>query len=718
MAEETAADAPRILVVDDDPVIRVLSTRALTALGCEVEEAEDGQQALSMIDRSAPDLVLLDVEMPGISGFETCALIRERDPGREIPVLIATGHTDSDTIEKAFQSGATDFITKPLDWQLLQHRARFLLRASTVSSDLRRTLSELATSEDRLANAQRLARIGNWEWTPGGEEMIWSEEMYRILEIEMRPGASTYQGFLESVHGEDRATVAKAMQEAACETTAFTLDHRILTPSGGERIVSQQAEVVRGVDGGTDRINGTIQDITERRRAEEQIRYLAYYDSLTGLPNRRMLNEHLGRVLERAREHDQKMALLFLDLDRFKRVNDTLGHGIGDELLRALAERLLAKVRQTDYVGRQSATSATISRLGGDEFTVVLSELGDSEDAEHVARRILEGLRQPFSLQGHDLVMSASIGIAVYPTDGSDADTLLRKADTAMYHAKQRGRGIYQFFTESMNTKAMRNLRLESALRGAVDRDELRLLYQPQLNLKTGAITGVEALIRWHSPDFGLVMPGEFIPVAEETDLILRIGEWVLKTACAQGRAWQQAGLPPLRMASNISSQQVRKPELVDLVQATLDESGFDPTMLELEITESALIGDDPAVVDTLQRVKRLGVRLALDDFGTGFSSLSHLVRFPIDTLKIDQSFVQRVGIERQADAIIAAVVAMAHRLNLAVIAEGVETWEQEQFLRSEGCDEFQGYLFSRPIEVDALVALLRPEKIERPDQV
>ena len=471
----------------------------------------------------------------------------------------------------------------------------------------------------------------------------------------------------------------------------------------------QQTEVVPGPAGDPACISGTIQDITDRRRAEEQIRQLVYYDDLTSLPNRKMLSEQLERILRRAGTTNQGVALLFLDLDRFKRINDTLGHAVGDALLKAVADRLVQSVRSTDHVGRPGLpAAASVSRLGGDEFSVVLSELTSSEDAAHVAHRILETLRAPFALEGHRLDVTASIGIALFPSDGSDPETLLRNADAATNHAKKQGRDIYQFFSESMNEKAMRAMRLESGLRAGIERGELTLHYQPQFDAKTGRIVAAEALVRWRSPDHGLLQPGDFIPLAEESGLIVPLGEWVLRTACAQTRVWQEEGLPDLRIAVNVSSHQVHKAGLREAVERALRDARLDASLLEIEITESALIGDAPEIVETLSGLRSLGVRIALDDFGTGYSSLSHLVRFPFDALKIDRCFVNEIGAQGQGNAIIAAVVAMAQRLQLTVTAEGVETPEQQEFLRAEGCDLLQGFLTGRPVEADVMEALLR----------
>ena len=695
------AHRPRILIVDNDPVFRLLAAQTLEAMDYAVESVGDSRSGLEAIEREAPELVLLDLELPGLDGFEACEALRG-SAGSEVPVLIATGPTDPETIDLAFRVGANDFIEKPIDWQLLQHRVRFIMRA-------RSAVAELLESQKRLANAQRLARIGHWEWVPGQHEMLWSVEVYRIFDLERRAGGSTYDAFIGLVHPDDREMLDKAMQKAAADGAEVSLDHRITLPSGEQRVIHQQAEAIPDISGSVDCISGTMQDITDRTRAEEQIRYLAYYDILTGLPNRQMLHEHLESVLHAVDEHNNSAVLLLVDLDRFNRVNDTIGHEAGDELLRLAAQRLMSCVRQTDRVGRSSQERLpTVSRLGGCEFSVVLTDLLSSEDAGHVARRVIQTLSEPFTLANEELVLGGSIGIAVYPTDGSDADALLRNAHTALAHAKEAGGSSYRFFSESMNDRALHALRVETNLRSAIDRHvELFLHYQPLINAPSGRVLGAEALVRWSSRELGSLSPAEFIPIAEETGLIAPLGEWVLRTACDQVMAWERSGTPPIEISVNVSSHQLR-PAMLEIVQRALSDSGLEASRLELEITESAIIGDDPSVGDTLNGLKELGVRLALDDFGTGYSSLSHLARFPIDTLKIDQSFVKTIGSDEQSDAIIAAVVAMGRRLKLRVVAEGVETEQQREFLEAEGCDVLQGYLLGRPMGADDLAALLR----------
>jgi diguanylate cyclase (GGDEF)-like protein len=446
-------------------------------------------------------------------------------------------------------------------------------------------------------------------------------------------------------------------------------------------------------------------------RMVEQIHVLAYYDGLTGLPNRVLFKEQLNLMLQHAQRRQQLVAILFLDLDHFKRINDTLGHNRGDALLREVADRLNKQIRQTDHASRTTIENAVLSRLGGDEFTLYLYDIAHVQDAAKVAQRILDVLSKPFMLGPHEVFITASVGITIYPFDSEDGEILLKNADTAMYHAKEQGRNNYQFFAQSMNATVMKRLILESDLRKAVQRREFVLYYQPLLDLRTGMISGMEALIRWQHPNRGLVPPVEFIPLAEETGLIVPMGQWVLHTACAQNKVLQAAGLPPIRVSANMSGRQILDRQLPELVAGILKDTGLNSQYLELELTESILMKNEETVLSTMHELKAMGLRLSIDDFGTGYSSLSYLKSFPLDTLKIDKSFVRDVSADPNDVALIRAIVAMAHSLKLKVLAEGVETQQQLAFLREEGCDEIQGYLFNRPVPFDQFVKLLQEGK-------
>ena len=457
-----------------------------------------------------------------------------------------------------------------------------------------------------------------------------------------------------------------------------------------------------------------LRDITERRRAEDRIKSLAYHDVLTGLPNRESFRKKFEGALDSAERERRLMALLFIDLDGFKQINDTLGHSVGDHLLAQVAERLLTRVRGKDCVTRwDRGNTLEFSRLGGDEFTVLLTNLADPQDAAAVAQRVLDVLREPFAVNEHEVFTAASIGIGIYPLDGADTETLLKNADIAMYWAKKRGRNTFEFFTKQMNERANRNLKLEGRLRRALERDELSVHYQPLRDVSSGEISGAEALLRWEVPGLGSVSPEEFIPIAEEAGLITVIGEWVLRAACFQAQAWQEAGFRPIRMAVNLSGRQLRHSTFAETVSKILEESRLSPAFLELEITESAMIENSALSDAILFELCDLGISLSLDDFGTGYSSLSYLKRYPISRVKIDRSFVSQLPTDSDDAALTTAIIVMAHSLGLTVVAEGVETLEQVEFLREVGCDVLQGYLISPAVPAEGFGRFLGQEKRE-----
>ena len=691
--------APTILIVDDDQTSRLLASCSLSASGFEVLEAPDGETALEVLAARRVALVLLDVEMPGIDGFETCKRIRILPEHCSTPVVMITGNDDQQSIEAAFEAGATDFTSKPVNWTVLGHRIRYMLRSGE-------TLME-------LARAQRIARLGNWTWDPRGDGMSWSSQVYRMLGL--APGAErpALPALLARVDARDREEVRRGFEDARAHGQGFNLKHRLRVGDGEVRVVEQQVEALAEDGGGV--LSGVMQDVTEREQSAQRIRRLAYFDSLTLLPNREYFRLLLDKAVALAARGERRLAVMYLDLDDFKRVNDTLGHSAGDELLQEVGRRLMGVLRSSDVLAPlQEEDSETAARLGGDEFAILLSEIHRPEDAALVAGRLLEQLALPIYFKDHEVSVTPSIGIANFPEDGEDPETLLKNADVAMYEAKRAGKNLYRFFHVSMHETLQRRLALEQQMRHALDRDEFSLVYQPQTHPGTGVIEGAEALLRWNSAELGSVSPVEFIPLAEENGLIIPIGAWVLRTACAQARIWRLQGLPLPRVAVNISVLQFVQSGFVEQVAAVLEETGLEPSALELEITESLLAKDADHAVETLNALKRLGVTLSIDDFGTGYSSLSYLKRFPIDRLKIDGSFVRDLVSDGNDAAIVSAVIGMAESMRLKVTAEGVETCEQAHMLNDRGCDELQGYLLSRPLPPEQLAQFLGAHPTER----
>jgi diguanylate cyclase (GGDEF)-like protein len=442
-------------------------------------------------------------------------------------------------------------------------------------------------------------------------------------------------------------------------------------------------------------------DVTANRQAQERLNYLAYHDELTGLPNRSLYNDRLSQAMIEARRQGRYVGVMLLDIDHFKMVNDTMGHDAGDELLRDIGKRLSVCLRESD----------TVSRFGGDEFGLVLADMADPRDAIFVAQKMLDSFAPPFFVGGRELFVGPSFGITIYPVDSDDPDGLVKNADSAMYHAKAQGRNNFQFYSAELTARAQSRLDMETSLRRALERREFLLHYQPKFSLETGEMTGVEALIRWQHPALGMVSPRDFIGIAEESGLILPIGEWVLLAACQQVKGWHDEGFAQVKLAVNLSTKQFRQSRLKDTLAVVLAETGFDPRNLEFEITESVLMENTTAVSEVLAELKAMGISISVDDFGTGYSSLSYLKRFPIDALKIDRSFVRDIPADHDDAAIVRAIIAMSRSLRMKVIAEGVETDEQQQFLRAEGCDEIQGYLSGRPVPPEEFLRMLRSRK-------
>jgi diguanylate cyclase (GGDEF)-like protein/PAS domain S-box-containing protein len=627
--------------------------------------------------------VLVDLFLPDSLGIETFDQILRAAPG--IPILILTTAEDEEVAKLAVQRGAQDYLlTNRLDAYLLPKTVRSMIERALITEALfeekeraRVTLNSIGdavictdiTGKVTYLNAAGEALTG---WSRDEAAGCPVETVFRVVEAGTREAAPN--------------PLAVAIRQD--KTVGLPPNCLLIRRNGTEVAIEDSAAPIHDHRGQVTGAVVVFHDVSSARVLALRMSYLAQHDSLTDLPNRTLLNDRLNRAIILAQRHRQRLAVLFLDVDRFKHINDSVGHLIGDRLLQSLGQRLLNGVRNSD----------TVSRQGGDEFAILLSELTHAADAAVIAGKLLVALSAPHRIDHHDLEVTVSIGIANYPDDGADAETLMQRADFAMYHAKDSGRNNYKFFEPTMNVRAVERQALEKDLRHALERREFVLHYQPKMNLESGAITAIEALVRWHHPQRGLMLPAQFIPIAEECGFIVAIGRWVLREACQQAKHWEAAGLPATRIAINVSPVELRAKDFIAGVRNILRETGLKPSHLELELTETFLMQDTASTAAVLRAINELGVRLALDDFGTGYSSLSHLKRFPIDTLKIDRSFVRDVTTHADDASIVSAVISMGKSLHMRVVAEGVETLQQLAFLRKHSCPEGQGHYFSRPL--------------------
>jgi diguanylate cyclase (GGDEF)-like protein/PAS domain S-box-containing protein len=809
-----AMQTTRIMLVEDERIIALHLRQQLSNLGYEVVGVvASGEQALERVHELKPDVVLMDIHIEGeLDGIETAARLPEH---LQIPVVYLTAYAEDATLARARATKPYGYLLKPFSERELH---------ATIQMVLERRAAELALreSEERLRLALDAAEMGSWELDTSTHRLLRVGRADRIFGFTPEVFSGTSEAFLDQVHEDDRALVSGAFNRLLEENALCQVEFRSVRPGGSVRWLKVQGKMFPARASGAKRIVGVVQDVTERREAEERLRQaatvleattdgilildeqlrvltanhgycavtgyseqellgsrphllssealpadtfrafsqalakrgqwrseihgqrksgeefpvlanvvavagererlthyvavftdmtavrsaedelqrLAHYDPVTELPNRLLAVDRLEQALERAVRRGGRVALLFVDLDHFKRINDTLGHDVGDELLRAVAQRMRACVRAED----------TVARFGGDEFLVVLEEVERSEHVGRIAGKLLYAIGQPISLAGTEVAISGTIGISFYPDDGSSREDLIRAADTAMYAAKEMGRQSYSFHTAEMSTNAKRHMALDQDLRRGVQRGELILHYQPQISMLTGEIIGVEALIRWQHAAKGLLGADEVVPVAEKSGLILEMGAWTLREALRQAKQWQALGLPPLRIAVNVSALQVQRGRLLHGVTQALEAAGFPADRLEIEITESTLQSEPDCLV-VLQALKRLGVTLAIDDFGTGYSCLSSLKTLPIDRLKIGRIFVRDVPYDHNDVAIVEAIIAMAHKLDLGVVAEGVETAAQEEFLRARGCNAAQGFFYARPMAAGPMADLLRARR-------
>jgi len=685
----------RILLIEDNSGDARLLREMLNEQGSQVTElthVECMRDAESHLAEHSVDIILLDLGLPDAQGLE--AVGRARAAAPSVPLVVLTGLRDESLASQVLQAGAQEHLIKgQIDTAGLMRALRYAVERKIMDEALFVEKERAQVTLNSIGDAVICTAIsGDVTFLNLVAEKMtgWSRQ-----EATGRPMAEVFQ-ILDAV---SRDTIPSPMEKAVEQNRPVHLPSNctLIGRDGFEIPIEDCASPIHDREG---RVTGAVivfRDVSAARTMAIQLAHSAEHDFLTGLPNRMVMNDRVNQAITLAPRHMKKVAVLFLDLDGFKHINDSLGHPIGDKLLQSIGKRLADCVRGSD----------TVSRQGGDEFVVLLSEVEHSEDAAITARRMLSAVAEPHTIGHHDLRVTTSIGVSVYPDDGLDAETLIKNADTAMYQAKENGRQSYQFFKPSMNVRAVERQSIEESLRRALERCEFTLNYQPLIDLKTGEISGAEALLRWTNPARGLVSPAQFIPVAEDCGLILPIGKWVLREACKQARAWQNAGLALGTIAVNISAMEFRDDKFLEEVFAIINDTGLDPKFLELELTESVLMKRAEATESILKTLRARGVQVAVDDFGTGYSSLSYLRRLPIDALKIDQSFVRQLTTDPDETTIVTAVIGMGRSLKLRVVAEGVETQQQLAFLQEHECDEAQGYYFSRPVLPQQFAKLL-----------
>jgi predicted signal transduction protein with EAL and GGDEF domain/FixJ family two-component response regulator len=698
-----SAEGPpiRVLVADDDAILREIAGAMLRDAGFTVQTVASGDAAVAACALRVPDIALLDVEMPDGNGYQACTNIRSLPGGADLPIVMVTGCDDTASIDRAYEAGATDFVVKPINWALLVHRIRYVLRGA-------RTIVDLRFSEQK--NAALLKAI------PDGIFLVNSQG---VIAHCFSPAAGLIdppKGGFESMRFLELIPVARRALALDCFDATLRGEAGVFEFSLDPESRSNRHFECRYLPNSRGQVLAIVRDVTARKEAQTRIHRLAYFDGLTGLPNREWIHDYLAQSLTEARQLNRGLALLYVDLDQFKRINDTLGHETGDALLRQVAERLQAGLDLNadgdepvvppnlgaPDSGDVRRVRGRLARVGGDEFIVVLTGRTNVVQAQWVAQRILSILAAPFQQESYELVVTPSIGIAMYPEHGNDAQSLLKNADGAMYEAKASGRNQLRIYDSTMNVRALKRLSLEMELRRAVENSSLEVYYQPKYETRSLKLLGGEALLRWFHPERGQIPTADFIAVAEETGLIGDIGRWALQRVCRDLCQWRSEGLELPRVAVNVSGRDFMYPEALLRLGDTVTQARLSPSLFELELTEGVLMRDAEAGRRSLLALKEFGFALAIDDFGTGYCSLNYLKRFPLDTLKIDRSFVSDIGNDPDDASIIRAIIALGHSLNLKLVAEGVSTQAQLQFLQAESCDAIQGFLMSPAVPASA----------------
>ncbi|MFL5089594.1 MAG: EAL domain-containing protein [Xanthobacteraceae bacterium] len=685
---------PLVLIVDDQVTNRSIFSKLAASIEDDVtvHACGDPKEALDWARDHTPDLVITDYKMPGMDGAELIRQFRQIPGAAEIPAIVITIYEERSFRLRALEAGATDFLHSPVDRHEFVTRARNLLRLRKQQLLLERKLevSERSREEALRDSSERLAQV--------------IDTVPAMVSATDRQGRFIFVNAYHTLVTNSDANASAGHHARALDRTIFegntslpSYEEEIVDRTGARRVFLTTKSPLRDRSNGVVAVLTTSIDITERKQAESHLFYMAHHDALTDLPNRTLLRSRLNRSIARARRGDSSFALHLVDLDGFKAINDVLGHSAGDRFLKLIAERLRAVIGERD----------TVARLGGDEFAILQNRVASAQDAADLALQIIDIVSEPQVIGGERLNCTASIGVTLHPSDGGEGDQLLKNADLAMYRAKADGGNSYRFYASDMNTRARAAVALDNAMREAIEQEQFMLYYEAQVDTRSGSIVGAEALLRWRRPDRGIVEPADFLARAEENGLIVPINEWVLREACREARSWSRLGYPPLRISVNLSPIQFRKQSVPLLVTQILGQTGLEPWRLDLELTENIVMQDAEAVARDLQQLRDLGVKISIDDFGTGYSSLTYVKQFPVDRLKIDQCFIRDLAQDPSDAVIVRAIVSLAHSLELDVVAEGVETREQMQLLRFEGCHEMQGYYLARPMPAKEFLALV-----------
>lgn len=705
----------RALLADDDTGIQLTLGALLEQKGFEVTVVGEGAAAVEAMARNDYSIVLLDIRMPRMDGFEACATMRELDNGRNVPILMLTGQDDTDSIEKAFEVGATDFVAKPINYVLIGFRIDYILRTANIAEELRK-------SQQRSSHAQRIANLGHIEWNHAREIVHCSRGVRDILQLPEHASFSGFNEFLDYVHEEDRSRVETAICQSLVNGDALNLEHRVRRADGSVRFILQISEY-RPQPQNIDRMVITMQDITDRIDIENRMHALAYYDDLTGLPNRSLLIKHLDHLLKGALRYDHKTAVIVFGVDKFDKVVESLDHKSVESLIMMIAGRIKSTCRECDLLSRQafdgeqeeeSEYQQLAAKLRNDEYVIVLSAINSLQAASVFLQRLMEQFKQAFQLRDRKVYVNTSAGISLAPIDSNSPNQLIKYAEIAKGFAAREGAGSFRYFKHELNEEVTRKVALANDLRKALLEEALEVHYQPKVSLGDNALVGVEALCRWNHPEMGSISPTEFIEIAEDEGLIGDLGMWVLKTACNQYLEWQRDTGCEFSIGVNISPDQLHDEQAMQRIIDFIEVCPVDSRRIEFELTESTLVENLESSLNVLNRLLEMGCALAIDDFGTGYSSLSYLGKLPAKTLKIDKSFVHLINSNAEYRAIVDGIIRLAHSLDLTVIAEGVETDVQKAILAKIHCDEIQGSLVSAPLPPARFAQWLRNREINR----